>query len=104
MRYFTNISDVCFYKNQELVTNTNYIKVLSDYDDYFEIETDVAIDDVICRGWIGNIVCELRGFTVINDDEPVYTHQEFPNVLCTKRTFEVNPNEAVSWTYTFNKH
>ena len=83
---------------------TNYpcimISNIDDYDHEIEIETSVPIG--IKRGWVGDLICNFRGFAIdSNEKDSIIT--TLNNVLCSKIKTNVEPDVPVMWKYTFLK-
>lgn len=100
-----NAGNIIFYCGGEAIEFPFAIDI-SDFEDSFVIETQIAIDE-IRRGWVGDVRIILSGHRMDdthnwNDNaKDVVIHKD---VLCYRRTMELNNQQAVTWKYMFMKY
>lgn len=79
---------------------------ITDYEDTFVIETQIAIDD-IRRGWIGDVQIVLSGQSIdsaCNCNDNVHDVDTHKNVLCYRRIMDMDDQRAATWKYMFMKY
>jgi hypothetical protein len=98
--------DQIIFQNAAEIIEFPFGADITDYEDSFVIETQVAIDG-IKRGWIGDVQIVLSGKSMDdtcnwNDDaHDLVVHK---NVLCYRRIIDLNDQQACTWKYMFMKY
>ena len=105
MYIFNNVNEIVFVDDNNCIEH-RYATSFVDYDDFFEVCTQVTVDERIRRGWVGDILVNFVGYDLVNNTNNTACRQErFTNVLCTRVKFEKSDSsDVVEWTYTFNKY
>ena len=79
---------------------------ISDYEDTFVIETQIAIDDIV-RGWLGDVRIVFSGHSLDNDcnwNKEAMDVVLYKDALCYRRTVEYNSTEPAVYKYMFMKY
>lgn len=79
---------------------------ISDFEDTFVIETQIAIDDIV-RGWIGDVRIVLNGQSLdstCNWNEEAVDVVLYKDALCYRRTVEHSSTQPVTYKYMFMKY
>lgn len=79
---------------------------ISDFEDTFVIETQIAIDD-ITRGWFGDVKIILNGHSLDNTcnwNEEALDVVLYKDALCYRRTVEHSSAQPATYKYMFMKY
>ena len=83
-----------------------FVVDLSDYEDTFVVESEIAIDKIV-RGWIGDVRIVLRGHKI---DDTYHWNENavdvivYKDALCYRRTVNVSRDSPAIYKYMFMKY
>ena len=79
---------------------------LSDYEDTFVVESEIAIDKMV-RGWIGDVRIVLRGYRLddtCNFNENAVDVVMYKDTLCYRKTVDISRSGPAIYKYMFMKY